>query len=144
MRTLTTILTLSAVLLHALLGCCSHHAHAEEPVLPNSQVVDSDSAAACPHAGCQLGDRHEPGGEPDGDEPRPENCDEDSCDFVAAGDADKAPRCCQWPAWDGIASAALIASLHAASFCCCEISDFSPAGQGSTLRIHEMNQVWLI
>ena len=83
MRAVVSSLTALAIFLHAVLGCCVHHAHASGPARP---VVGT--------CGCHShgdGDSHKQGGQesprsgPLDDGCPSEKCDEASCAFAVAG-----------------------------------------------------------
>ncbi len=69
-----------ALAMHAVLGCCWHHAHAANP-----RVGDTDSPSEC---GCQHHQhgpaQTEPRSQPDGDRQAPECCFHDSCVYLRA------------------------------------------------------------
>lgn len=80
MRSVVSVLTTIAFLLHFGLGCCTHHSHAAE----GGQCAGHVQAATCSHHG------HDYDGQPvsssssdDSDGPK-ETCNEGSCAFVVA------------------------------------------------------------
>src|SRR5690349_15287457 len=73
MRQLVSITSLTALLLHVLLGCCSHHAHAQEP-------------ASCTHAEVAVGHRccqHSPAPAKETPHEPGERCHETHCVFAS-------------------------------------------------------------
>ena len=82
-QALTSVVTLSAMLLHVLLGCCAHHIHLE----PNAPT-NSATATGCSHRlACCGGHRaHAPADEETGDEetPRHGECHEDACQYLTS------------------------------------------------------------
>ncbi len=76
--------TLTSVLLHAMLGCCVHHAHA---VCLDACVVNAVSE---PAHHCSGHDRNEPAYHPadEGTEHDPHHCNEHECAFVATNRID--------------------------------------------------------
>lgn len=86
-----TILTTTAVAIHATLGCCAHHAHACESHEP-ALAVTHESEDHCDHANHHHNDesageshRSEFGGDCDHQHHggQPQNCDEGECSFSA-------------------------------------------------------------
>lgn len=89
LHSIITILTTTAVALHALLGCCAHHDHScastalvAEPVA----VVESESGCSCHHhhgddstTADESSDKHD-GHQHHGSD---DDCDEPSCSFVS-------------------------------------------------------------
>ena len=76
MRQLASMTSLIAFLLHVLLGCCTHHAHAAQPVegAQRSEVVCHH---ACHHSQPPDSQPHQDPNSPD------ERCDEADCVFAS-------------------------------------------------------------
>lgn len=83
MRSIVSLITASALLLHMWLGCCAHHAHAAEE---RPCALHSGSEAAVGHDHCHGHEHpaprsdspHHPGGPSD-------DCHESHCTFLVAG-----------------------------------------------------------
>jgi hypothetical protein len=81
MRSMTTLITTAALLLHITLGCCAHHAHAARGCC-NMPVAIHQCAGEELHCGHE----HEHSTPAPSDERQPEkSCDELRCYFVAGG-----------------------------------------------------------
>jgi hypothetical protein len=86
MRTILTLITAAAFMLHFTLGCCAHHAHAAGGVV----CSDSSQAEAHDHE-CHGHDGHESHGSGDqspgdsGPECPGQQCDDGQCVFMATG-----------------------------------------------------------
>jgi hypothetical protein len=79
MRSIVTLATAAAVVLHALLGCCAHHAHAVEA------SEDQPTSRICSHAhhDHEHGPVSEQPGPTDSDPETP--CGDAECAFLLAG-----------------------------------------------------------
>jgi len=95
-KTLTSLLTLAALFIHAVLGCCAHHAHGTD--VGGNQCVHADSgrlhstdARMCtsgPDSGtespCNASNSSD--GQPDGpDKHRHVPCDDVPCEWLSSG-----------------------------------------------------------
>lgn len=85
------MLTVSGVLLHALLGCCAHHAHAAgtPSALVSIDRPNEPAAHVCRHAG-----EERPAEEHEHDGPQ-QPCEEGACQFLSAGKS-KPPHAEAW------------------------------------------------
>lgn len=83
MNTLVTLATSTAVLLHMLLGCCAHHAHAMDV----TKCVHQPAVASCHSAGHDHGEGSD-GTAHDDSSKAPgvpgERCDGPQCSFIAS------------------------------------------------------------
>ena len=102
-QSIISILTTVAVALHAMLGCCSHHAHACETDGGNRSVQHSHTV--CSH-GHHESDEHEPRDNRDSDgHDRDQNnghrhsCDEGDCSFAPASRVDDFDQIITLSAW---------------------------------------------
>ncbi len=81
-------LTAIAVLMHAVLGCCSHACeHGSASVLPHGNAVIGGCEGCCcqgPLVGCEASQPHDGHPQPDGHEP----CHEQSCHFFSTAKTD--------------------------------------------------------
>lgn len=111
-----TVLTTAAVALHALLGCCAHHAHADNTQPPRQDLA----AAVAPVSCCAHGQRHaEPAArmhddsaQRDSHVPAEPGCNEGDCSFVPVQRSTDAE------------------AILAASQCEVALADLSPGGTG--------------
>lgn len=118
-------LTLAAVLVHMVCGCCWHHAHGAD-----HHAVDHHSAHAA-DGPCQDHDPAVCGGSEQGSAPRGAPCRGGTCDFVRTEPDGSCLPCLESPA-DAKASAA---DLTASSLACHgDTAAATPAG--SPLRLH--------
>ncbi len=83
-----TILTTSTIAIHAMLGCCAHHLHAD--CLPGEHAstteIDGHEHAACEHHTHTGSNAHLDGYDSQSDHPHQhdqEPCDEADCQFVS-------------------------------------------------------------
>jgi hypothetical protein len=83
MRAFVSILTAVAFLLHMWLGCCAHHAHAEETTCDRHEAADQHADYAHDHPGHETPCQQLP---EEGDSPCPtEPCSEGECVFLKVG-----------------------------------------------------------
>lgn len=83
MRPVISLTTALAFLLHLWLGCCSHHAHADDGLTPSSpqKVTTCNHSGHCGHKhGSQKNSENEPS-----KECPPGGCDDAKCSFTVYG-----------------------------------------------------------
>ena len=89
MSRLPAALTILAMLVHSLAGCCTHHAHAATASFASaSPVASMSTCGCCHHAGDPAGDHaadHESEQSPSGEQcPTGDQCNEGRCVFVGS------------------------------------------------------------
>lgn len=162
-QSLASLMTASAMLLHAVLGCCVHHDHAHvassssssacSPADESHQHHGHAHSAASSHGAC-CGEAHQAGtrSEPEvcdrtggcGDEPAPEQaCDEAKCQWVGTEIPAEVPAavCAFGDSFAGDDGAVDVLSLRACSTPACLSS---PPGCSGTCRVLARHQVWLL
>lgn len=80
MRTLISLITAAAFLLHLSLGCCAHHAHATES---NEDTAHSLAAHTCPHHKHPHDGQSVPAHSGDNSETPRDTCTDGGCVFLA-------------------------------------------------------------
>ncbi len=100
MKTLTSLLTLAALFIHAVLGCCAHHAHAHGTNSGGNCCVRTDSGdvhphstdarmcASCPDSGTEslcTASNSSDGQSDDPDKQRHAPCDDVPCEWHSSG-----------------------------------------------------------
>ena len=146
MQSLVALLTLSAILGHAVLGCCWHHAHAgqAECVTLAEHSATDESHARCGHsdADCDDTDGHDTGGEGHKENHRHE-CGEDACKSLI-------PSKLKLPTSDQVAWTDLLppvrslpAVLRVRSFWS-HVDHVSFWGDLTPLRLRALTQVWVL
>lgn len=156
-RGMLTILTTTAVLAHAVLGCCWHHGHVDGCQHSTARSVDAERAETVTAAPvCACGHQHgestadsrtadvRSGAEPSGEAPLPAPvapCTHGRCSYVGVSDAKLRA------AVDAAESATIIADMVARTRPASAIGvarrrDDGPAPPGATTRL--LSQVWLI
>lgn len=151
-QTLASILTMSAMLLHSILGCCSHHAHACEhghsvETCPADHDAHGDDAADTQHVHEHLAPADaEPcghGGEESDEcphQPCQHNCDGSDCHFNQTVKV-KTPT----PDDVGEGFSAAFASVlltPTAGHCPARSADTGPPGLSAACCCRPMMQVW--
>jgi hypothetical protein len=144
----TTLLTMTAIMLHALLGCCAHHAHA--CCTPTENAKDMELAKGDGHCQHKCGHHisgprdgqssEQPGGAGNGDQDHHPPCDETRCSFVRgerSDDANSALRLIGLPV-----SHHVVAVL--VQFTSTLIVNTVSHDAHDSLPLHQLNQVWLI
>src|SRR5687767_5189393 len=96
MNAMVSIATAASVLVHALLGCCAHHAHNGQTACGVQQAIEK-AAPSKPSACCKHGHKHALAGEAEAlaqhsnskSSPLPQSpCDEGRCRAVLASKSD--------------------------------------------------------
>ena len=153
MRRIIALTTAVVLLLHSVLGCCWHHAHASEfggcgqDLLTHDGTCSADEDGherdrdSCP--GDSLLDSHLPSDGPASDPPgEPTPCDEGPC-FFARTDTPARPHEIGGSGsvvWQGASAVAMAPECPAASTA--DGAWFLDAA--SSLRPHLLHQVWLL
>jgi len=137
MRTIVSLITAAAFLLHFTLGCCSHHAHAAEGSNCRHHENGSDHRC-CHHHG--HGDQAPAEEGPDESQPAKRSCSEGECVFMTAAKTVVAKTVFQAALPPCADEVALRMRLSPAAI------DAVDSGGPHTLpvRIHLFNQVFLI
>src|SRR5690606_20402765 len=98
-----SLLTTTAVVLHALLGCCGHHSHADDGLTcDGAQQIVKVSCCRCSHGDSATSAQGEtPGGEDSQQHRRghDEPCDGPECQFVGVGRIDDLDQALSIPVW---------------------------------------------
>lgn len=138
MRPIVSFITAAAFLLHMWLGCCAHHAHADDEA--NCHQHTRQLAAPADHS--HAGHDHEAGesqGQPTESPCPADGCDESHCVFLSVGKTDLAKT----------TTAALLPALASESIAA--FFDVPPTKLidsggliGPPIRLHLLNQVLLI
>ena len=151
-----TGLTLIATLLHAVLGCCSHHAHAGHTHCASAGEHHHAAAESEGHTHrCCHAHHEQPDSEPhgllqsgegnqeDGERHAPghDSCDEGTCQFVW-------PSKVSLPSYDGPAPFATLparlVSTAVSGGALYSWLGFSRSGLPPTLGVHDLTQVWRV
>lgn len=97
-----SLLTTTAVVLHALLGCCGHHSHADQGLACDDAHQTVQTSCGCRHGGVTSPSTdeepadEEPGHRGDGhDEP----CNGPECQFVGVERSDDVEQALSIPVW---------------------------------------------
>ena len=150
-----TLLTLSATLLHAVLGCCAHHAHAGDGTCCASGTQPAEALPEKPQPCCHRHD-HEHAAESGAvetaaaaDEPRhhgapapePDPCEEESCTSLVASKV-TVPADDQAGWLDVIPVSVFAADLSRAVRRLAGPADLSRSGLPASLRVQALTQVW--
>lgn len=88
----TSLLTTAALLLHMILGCCAHHAHAQN--VANAEVPNAKPC--CSHGHSKANDNSDGCSKRQASDEAPaSDCDESDCSFVTGDSSHARDWCCQ-------------------------------------------------
>jgi hypothetical protein len=140
-----SLLTSTAIVLHALLGCCAHHSHAGQETACEQAVTPRPGSCGCRHREAAMPSvdetpaDDEPGERPHGHEGP---CDGPECQFVGLERSHEVEQTLSVPVWvplsdlPGLASATLTLNRTAAAV------RSAPLISAPSLRA--VTQVWLL
>ena len=146
-QTVVSFLTFAAMLLHAVLGCCAHHAHAGDGACASGEAETVERHTACGHGhahhAAETDVAETDTGEVPAEEPcRHEECDEESCSYLASSKA--SVPAADAPAPHGDALAPAVAANFRAARCAEHRLGLSRSGLPPSLRVRDVTQVRLL
>ena len=148
LHSIITILTTTAVALHAMLGCCAHHDHScDSHALVTETVAVGESESHCPfhhHHDDESTTPDEDSDDHDGhqhDGPH-DDCDEPNCSFVSVQPNDDVGLILSSSLWlPALGDAASVESLDALSLVQAS-AESPPVGLYSSGDLRAQSQVW--
>lgn len=151
-KTLTTLLVLTALIIHAVFGCCAHHTHGTDGVgggcihddsgHEHAHATETVACSTSPVSGPSCGTFHQDGDQ--SDEPadhHPHLCDEVSCQWIDSSASAWSLIIDYWglqPVDIGGAIAAMTEASRPSAAC------GTPLGRLSCARACALTQVWLL
>jgi hypothetical protein len=136
MRKIVHSLTLLLVLYHTLVGCCWHHAHGEgQSTRPDAP----EHVACCGHSHEGHDHRHQSSEGSDGSD---NGCDHGQCEFLVPPTGDDIGIADRLAADNGLCLVSFCGGILPSNGC--DASESPPPSGPPPLRLHLVNQIFLI
>lgn len=141
---LLSLLTTTAVVLHALLGCCGHHSHADQGLQCEKAPQSVPSCCGCQNgaAASSSSDAEPTGGEGHRGHGHDEPCNGPECQFVGVERVDDVEQALSLPLWLPLNGAQYVLAGNCAASG--TVTDEPGRHTSSTGPVRAATQVWLL